>query len=422
MYWIHAVEHHQGSARLTFSGFVRPLLLVGALLLGTVRCTDGSVTGPVSPETPNDPASASIAPGETLAIVRWNSVIQTLTGRNHPSQNAAWRIMAYATLAQYASVELTGHTPGVTRASMRGTVAGSTAAVLAYAFPADTAAIETFVRDDEASLPEGQRRAFQTAVSISRLIGARIVSHARADRFDAVFTDRVPVGPGLWSSLAKPPAPPLLPMQGEMVPFFLTSGRQFRPAAPPAFDSPVFRSALAEVRQFADSRTAQQDSLAKFWAIPTGGLVVGYWNTAALDLVSKAHFGERAAAHVLALMNSAGFDALTACHDAKYTYWLIRPSGADTAIRTSVGVPNHPSYPSNHACISGASANVLSAFFPSSREQLQATATEASLSRLYGGIHYRFDTEAGLEIARQVATLAVSSDRRGRLLQLTDEH
>jgi membrane-associated phospholipid phosphatase len=106
-------------------------------------------------------------------------------------------------------------------------------------------------------------------------------------------------------------------------------------------------------------------------------------------------------------------DANIACHDAKYTYWLIRPSQADPAITTPIGLPNHPSYPSNHACVSAATAYVLGALFPDQAARLSAMAAEAAESRLYAGIHYRFDAEAGLRIARQVADLALNSDVRG---------
>jgi hypothetical protein len=52
----------------------------------------------------------------------------------------------------------------------------------------------------------------------------------------------------------------------------------------------------------------------------------------------------------------AAMDATIACYDAKFTYWLIRPYKADPAITTPIGRPNHPAYPSSHACNSGASA------------------------------------------------------------------
>jgi membrane-associated phospholipid phosphatase len=45
--------------------------------------------------------------------------------------------------------------------------------------------------------------------------------------------------------------------------------------------------------------------------------------------------------------------------------------------------------------------------FPSERAMLDALAQEASMSRVYGGIHYRFDGDAGLALGRAAATLAL---------------
>jgi len=192
-----------------------------------------------------------------------------------------------------------------------------------------------------------------------------------------------------------------------MRPFYLKSGDQFRPGPPPAFGSPAYLAALAEVRQFSDHRTADQLRIAEFWAMPT---VAAFWNEEGTKLIARDRLDEERAARVLALMHTATMDANIACHDAKYTYWLIRPYRADSAITTPIPRPQHPSYPSNHACVSGTSAYVLGALFRGDADRLAALADEAGESRLYAGIHYRFDKDAGLHIARQVAALALHSD------------
>jgi hypothetical protein len=106
-------------------------------------------------------------------------------------------------------------------------------------------------------------------------------------------------------------------------------------------------------------------------------------------------------------------DAFIACHDAKYTYWLIRPSQADPGITLSVPLPNFPAYPSNHACITGASMAVLARLFPSDADRLNALADDAALSRVVGGIHYRFDGDVGLALGRRVAGWAIQTDVNG---------
>ncbi len=196
----------------------------------------------------------------------------------------------------------------------------------------------------------------------------------------------------------------------------LTTASQFRPPPPPAFGSPAFLAALAEVRQIADTRTAEQTAIAKFWALPGGYIVAqAYNNQVATGLITEFHLDERRAAHALALLNMAVMDAFIACHDAKYTYWLLRPSMADPGIKPAIGLPNHPSYPSNHACVTGASMAVLGALFPSRADELWALAEEAGISRIYGGIHYRFDMDAGLTLARQVSDWSIAHDINGHV-------
>ena len=359
--------------------------------------------------------SATAAPKsrDAGASVAWNEQARAYVAALavKPNPQAALRAFTYLALAQYDAVVAAedakdrGDHP-----SPQAAVAGASAVVLSYAFPAGAAGFEAAVRAQETD-PEwaGARHDdFAAGEAVGRAIGAAVVARARADRFDAVWTGSVPAGPGLWTGTA-----PLLPLLGQMRPFFLASGSQFRPPPPPAFGSSEFLAALAEVRRLSDTRTPEQLAIATFWATPSGSLVAGFWNAQASDLVARYHLDERRAAHALALANMAAMDANIACHDAKFTYWMIRPWQADAAITTPIGRPNHPSYPSNHACISGAMAYTLGALFPAERERLAAMADEAGESRLYAGIHYRFDKDAGLRIARQVSDLAIALDVHG---------
>jgi membrane-associated phospholipid phosphatase len=81
-------------------------------------------------------------------------------------------------------------------------------------------------------------------------------------------------------------------------------------------------------------------------------------------------------------------------------------------------MPNFPAYPSNHACASGAAAFVLGALWPNESRRLGEMANEAGLSRVYGGIHFRFDSDTGLAMARSIGALAAESDRRNAVLDL----
>ncbi|MFX6679327.1 phosphatase PAP2 family protein, partial [Acinetobacter baumannii] len=64
--------------------------------------------------------------------------------------------------------------------------------------------------------------------------------------------------------------------------------------------------------------------------------------------------------------------------------------------------PVHPSYVSGHATVSGAAAVVLAYNFPDEAARIEHWAQDAAMSRLYGGIHFRFDNDAGLQLGRAV--------------------
>jgi membrane-associated phospholipid phosphatase len=123
----------------------------------------------------------------------------------------------------------------------------------------------------------------------------------------------------------------------------------------------------------------------------------------AAEMLVKYNRTERDAAHLLTLANMAGFDVSNACFDAKFAYYFIRPSQADPLIKLPIALPNHPSYPSGHSCSTSAYATIIANMFPEETTKLNAMVQEAGLSRMYGGLHYRFDLEAGQELGRKVA-------------------
>jgi PAP2 superfamily len=102
-------------------------------------------------------------------------------------------------------------------------------------------------------------------------------------------------------------------------------------------------------------------------------------------------------------MSVAAHNGLIACWDGKYTYWAAPPTILDPSVVTLFPNPNDPSYPSAHAMFNGPYSAVLGYLFPRDADYFTAQALEAGLSRLWAGIHFRSDNEAGLEIGRAVA-------------------
>lgn len=383
-------------------------------LAGLLAACSADPARVVSPPGPRPEVSASATTfREANPAADWNEVARGLVTANASSPFVAIRGYAILSVAQYnAAVAAERATDPGTRPSVPAAIGAASVVVLSYLYPAAAGNLEARLDQTLAApgWPGDQTTDPDAGEAIGRAVGAAVVQRAQGDRFFAPWSGTIPTGPGIWSS----PTPPVGPGFGQAKTWFLLSGSQFRPAPPPAFQSPAFLAALQEVRQISDTRTAEQDSLAKFWNLPAGTYTPpGYWNEEAVRLARRYALNARATAHLLALMNMVSFDAVVASHEAKYHYWLLRPSQADPLITLSFGLPNFPAYPSNHAAISAGMARIIGHRFPAERARLDALADEAALSRVLGGIHYRFDGDAGLALGRNVAAWALSRDVKG---------
>ena len=382
-------------------------------------CTDRA---PIS-TGPGIAASRNGVPfAEGLASPIWQGTAATQVGQANFAPYIAGRAYSLLGVAQYLAVQRAEAVDGGEGRSRlesdRGAVAGASAVVLTYLFPAHAQAFEDVVATQANAGPGGVHPAFRRAEAIGRAVGAEIVTRARGDGFNTPFTGIIPVDAanhGLWISNFNPPtiAGGQLPTS---LPWFLTSASQFRSEAPPAFGSTAFLAALAEIRQISDTRTADQIRIAGIWALNAGGPTApGFWMQVATDGINQNGLSEREATHLYALLSATMYDAFIGCWDTKQTYWYVRPWRADVGITTvgAVGKPNHPSYPSGHSCVSSSGAAVLSEVFPDQRSHLDSMVTEAGLSRMYGGIHYRFDIDAGQVLGRNVARWAIAQDALG---------
>ena len=209
-----------------------------------------------------------------------------------------------------------------------------------------------------------------------------------------------------WSSLDIPARPPMLPSFGLVRTWMMTPEDIVaeRPPPPPSTSSQQMKDEVAEVRRTVDHLTSAQLAIAQKWNDGAGTYSPpGHWNDVALEYVRDAKMSEVRAARVFALLNMAMHDAGVGCWEAKYFYFSPRPSQMDPTIKTQIGVPNFPSYASGHSTFSAAAAAVLSSLFPQGTVSFGAMRDEAAISRLYGGIHYRSDIEAGKQHGNRIA-------------------
>jgi hypothetical protein len=221
---------------------------------------------------------------------------------------------------------------------------------------------------------------------------------------------------------------------GQVTPFVLDRGDQFRPAPPPPLTSDAYASAINEVKSLGSAtsttRTAEQTQIGKFWNPP----IQNFWNQIAETVALAHHSDLPTTARLFTALNLSFADSAIAFYDAKYAYRLWRPV---TAIRqadadgnpNTVADPNwlplsgntaaDPSYPGAHSTISAAGADVLASFFGDEQNfsvsspalpgvtrsftSFDAAAQEAGLSRIFSGQHTRLDHVAGLELGHDVA-------------------
>jgi hypothetical protein len=277
--------------------------------------------------------------------------------------------------------------------------AAAGAEVLGYLFPARAAHFAAkaqeaiYVRQmGGAELPSDAA----AGQAIGKKAAALAIARGKSDNSDAKWTGTVPEGAGMWKGTN-----PIAPLAGTWQPWVLSSASEFRPAPPPAFDSDQVKAALAELKAF--QRTPKSNHRAVYWEVHGGARAHHLWNEIARAKLLEHNTSATASARILAAVNIALADAGVACWDAKYAFWYIRPPQLDPELKTVFPPPNHPSFPAAHGCFSTAAAVVLAKAFPQDRDRILAFGKEAAEARVWAGIHYRFDVDAGQELGRKVA-------------------
>lgn len=283
-------------------------------------------------------------------------------------------------------------------------VAAAAADVLGYLFPARAAVLAA--RGEEAMMVRLAAGAdFPYEVAAGRAIGKQVaalaIARGKSDGADAKWSGAVPDAAGLWKGVN-----PIAPAAAGWQPWLLAHPSELRPAAPPAVNSDRFKTDLNEVKSF--QRSPKSNHRATYWEVYGGARAHSLWNEIARTTLMEYGASLDVASRTLAAMNIAIADAGIACWDAKYVYWYPRPAQVDPDLKTVFPAPNHPSYPSAHSCFSTAASAVLARLFPQDRDRLQAIGKEASEARIWAGIHYRFDLEAGQQIGRKAAEKALA--------------
>ncbi|HVF97102.1 MAG TPA: phosphatase PAP2 family protein, partial [Flavisolibacter sp.] len=288
-------------------------------------------------------------------------------------------------------------------------VAGVNVELMKLLFPGDQDFIQQKAEEHKrARIIAGAniRSELEAGEALGRSVAAKFVTRARGDRAGAAAGNLamwkqledncIATGETPWISLETPKRPPMLMVFGKVKGFMVDSLAciALRPPPPPKTGSEQMRKETQEVYDMVQNASRERITAVHFWADGVGTYTPpGHWDAiAAEDFIGK-NFSEVRWARNMALLNMSLMDAAIVCWDTKNFYFNPRPSQLDPRIKTLTGLPNFPSYISGHSTFSGAAATILSHINPEKAAVYNALASEASLSRMYGGIHFRSDCE-----------------------------
>ena len=267
-----------------------------------------------------------------------------------------------------------------------------------------------------------------------------------------------PLLPGRWQ-----PTPPNNPTAAfthlqNAAPLALLSATQYLPPPPPALTSERYAADVNEVRLIGRSvgstRTDEQTVIARLWAgiaatgTGTATNFLSIWNNITGDVSRERGLSLVETARVFVLVNVSVHDALQTAQTSKFVYGMWRPvtaiRQADTDLNPATDpdatwlplltTPPYPSYAGNMATIGASAARALQLAFGTDQIAVTATwrqsggqpdvthtfdgfwdvAQEQSESRIYGGIHYRFDQVAAQQMAKSVAEFVATNYMKGR--------
>lgn len=285
-------------------------------------------------------------------------------------------------------------------------VAFAAAEVLAHLYPAEAEAMRkkaALAAETRLAGGANTRSDVVAGKAIGEAAAAAAIARLRVDGGDAVAKLPLATRPGQWTHVA-----PMEPLAGTWRPWFLAKGSQFRPAKPAPPGSPIHRALLAEVVATQRKLTPAQIKLARYWNYDVPAIM---WNDLVMPEVER-RLDTPHAAKALAVLNVIEADTAIALWDAKYALRELRPDMVATGFRGVIETPPHPSFPAGHAGFSSAAAAYLATVFPDRAAYYRQEAQTAAMSRLWGGIHYRRDNDAGLRLGAQVARHVMREARK----------
>jgi hypothetical protein len=386
-------------------------------------------------------------------VVQWNQIHQTLYGTGPGVQLRSLPMMHIAMFDAINSIE-EGYTKYLIQirashgASADAAAAKAARDVLTALYPAQQTAFDALLASQLEHLPQGH---VQQGVEVGAKVAAAVLAWREHDGWPATITPDptyvLPAFPGLWQ-----PTPPAnsfasFTFYPRVKPFALLTATQFLVAAPPTLTSARYAADLNETRRLGSvssaERTPEQTLLAQVFAgVSTTIGFFHVWNIVAGDTAERQGLSLLDTARLFVLVNVALHDGLQTSFTGKFVYGLWRPvtairraaedlnpdTDADTAWTPLLTTPNYPSHGGNVACLSAAAARALQ--LAHGRDDIPFTITyprtgglpsvtrdfagfwdlagQQARSRIFGGIHFQFESEASQAACVKVPEFALT--------------
>jgi hypothetical protein len=370
-------------------------------------------------------------------VTDWNAVMLTTISSQNPFAQA--RVAAITQLAVFEAVNAItrryqpylGSLDAPRRADPEAAAVAAAYRVLATFVPANISALDSARATSLASIPDGSAKTAGIAVG-EAAAAAVMAQRANDGSAPPAFSTPPALSAGEWQL-----TPSCTAGGGaffhwsHVTPFVIESPEDFRSDPPPTLTSHKYARDLNEVKTVggvgSTERPQDRADVARYYAAVAAPIV---WNMIAAQIITSRHVGLSQSARTYALLNMAIFDASVAVFETKYHYHFWRPETAIPAAdldgnpKTDPGsfvpfitTPCFPSYPSAHGSLSHAGREVLESLFGRYHSitlasqalsitlhytRLRQITDDIADARIYGGIHFRFDQEAGAEQGRQV--------------------
>ena len=383
------------------------------------------------------------ASGEGRAVADWSLIAQNVivaVARKFPGEAAVYMGIVHATIYDAVVAIEGGYRPFAIaptvppNTSVDAAVATAAHRVLAGRFPEQEAALRNVYFAYLDGIPDGEAKT--NGVLVGEEVGVGMLLLRAHDGLESVVPYvQPPPAPGVYEPTA--PVPPLGTRMPRVQPLAIEYASRFRPDGPPALRSREYARDFNEVKDLgrvdSRARSAEQTAVALFWTDHD----IPQWNRNLLRLADARGLTAIETARMLAMAHVAGGDAMIACFDAKYHYLSWRPVHAiqradtdgnartrpDPTWQPLLATPNHPEYPSAHACHTTAIAEALERFFGPGRvrfsidslatgqtryyKRFREVVDEVNHARVWAGFHFRYSQEDGSTIGRKVARIVV---------------